>query len=148
MTTTRVDVRRSLNGGRSTPASRAVGWLFLLASAPTLLGGIWSAITAARLVVSGVSTPAERVIPGRRSYPTIEFTAGDGRRYRFEARASYYGSEAQVRYLPHDPGVAMIESDGQLWWPPLMMIAVSLGFAGAGWALATGRLGLLRSRYK
>ena len=78
---------------------------------------------------------------GRLSYyPVVSFRAKDGQRVEFQARTGGssrgpLGERVAVLYDPRNPHEAAINSFFSLWFAPLLLLALGLGFAGIGAAL-------------
>lgn len=73
-------------------------------------------------------------------YPVVSFSPKDGQRVEFQARTGGssrgpLGERVAVRYDPRNPHEAAINSFFSLWFAPLLLLALGLGFAGIGAAL-------------
>lgn len=73
-------------------------------------------------------------------YPVVSFRAKDGQRVEFQAHTGGsnrgpLGERVAVLYDPRSPHEAAINSFFSLWFAPLLLLALGLGFAGIGAAL-------------
>src|SRR5512135_1229687 len=108
---------------------------FAYRSTRTLLAG--AAASEGTIVAYAESRDQE----GRLSYyPVVSFSPKDGQRVEFQARTGGssrgpLGEPVAVLYDPRNPHEAAINSFFSLWFAPLLLLALGLGFAGIGAAL-------------
>ena len=82
-------------------------------------------------------------------YPVVSFRAKNGQRVEFQVRTGGssrgpLGERVAVLYDPRNPHEAAINSFFSLWFTPLLLLALGLGFTGIAppcWSPSAGRPG-------
>jgi hypothetical protein len=116
-------------GGRGNPAALMVAVVLFLAA------GYWFWDSYQKLNHWAKATgEVVSLRNGRRfsRYATVQFTAANGLRYRFEdsSHDTQVGQSVKVLYLPEKPNEARLDSDANLFMGPILLVTLACGCVG------------------